>query len=58
MCLCTLGGGIFPSSNKGVCGISQAKLHFGVGSPYKLPPVPVSVTFLLKTLAEINCQEC
>lgn len=55
MCLCTLGGGIFPGSDKGVCGFSQTELHFGVGSPYRLPPVPVSVTFLLETLSEINC---
>lgn len=37
-------------------GIFQAILGV-IGSPYRLTPVSVSVTFLLKRLSEINCQE-
>lgn len=53
--VCILEGGISPTNNKGVWGIFQADLGSGIGSPYKLPPVPVSGTFLLKRLSEINC---
>lgn len=46
----------FPPLIIKVCGgIFQADLGSGIGSPYKLPPVPVSGTFLLKRLSEINC---